>query len=88
MPTIPGMREIPDPEAEMERLAAARSLPAPGPDGWRAETVTRVKVTDPVTGRSAEAATESEATGKLVAGLAQDSDATASQPRNGSKESE
>lgn len=74
-PVVPGMRQVPDAQAEMERLAEARKRPpSPRPDGWSAETVTRVKVTDPVTGRSAEAPTESEATGRLIAGLAQDSD--------------
>ena len=72
----PGWREIPDPEAEMERLAAARKRPpVPGPDGWSVETVERVKVTH-------------LATGKLIAGLVTDGDITIGGPRDDSKESE
>lgn len=89
MALAPGMHEIPDPEAEMERLAAARKRPpVPGPDDWSVETVERVKVTHLATGRSAEAPTQSEAVGKLIAGLVTDGDTTIGGPRDDSKESE
>lgn len=67
MTHMPGAREIPDPEAEIRRLADARQQP--DPDHWTVETVQRVKVTHTATGKSAEAPTRGEALGKLLVEL-------------------
>lgn len=71
----PGMRPIPDPEAEVERLAALRQQRA---DDWRVEpaTVEGVRVTHLATGKSAVGVTQEEATGKLVMELVQAGDIT------------
>jgi hypothetical protein len=68
---IPGAREIPDPEAEMRRLAEARNPhddPASlDPAVWTVEQ--RVMVTHIPTRRYAEAATQDEALTILAADL-------------------
>jgi hypothetical protein len=71
MPHIPGAREIPDPEAEMRRLAEARNPrddPASlDPAVWTVEQ--RVMVTHIPTGKRAEAVTRGEALAELLADL-------------------
>jgi hypothetical protein len=77
----PGARRIPDAEAEMERLAAARQSPAPNPDTWTVETVERIRITHLATGKYAEAPTCDEALGKLVMELVQCGDITINDAR-------
>lgn len=52
----------------------------PGPDHWTVDRVERVRVSHPPTGKSAEAATEDEAFGRLTRELVRDGDITIGGP--------